>query len=206
MATKLKTVQFWYEFASPYSYLAAMRVNEVAVAYEVRVDWKPFLLGPVFKQQGLNDSPFNVFKAKGAYMWRDMERICNELDIGFKKPSVFPQNGLLAARLALCDEVRPKRVEFSQGVYLMQFVMGYDISNFVNLHSVLENLGLNSKKAFAQSQSNEVKLALRNQTQWAMENGIFGAPMFVCGDGELFWGHDRLEQAVAWGAGSGHKG
>lgn len=113
MASSLKSIEFWYEFASPYSYLAAMRVEEVAIAHGVLVEWKPFLLGPIFKQQGLDNSPFNIFKAKGAYMWRDMERACNELNLSFQKPSRFPQNGLFAARVAMCEEVKMRCPEFS---------------------------------------------------------------------------------------------
>lgn len=80
-----------------------------------------------------------------------------------------------------------------------------DIANFVNIHSILEDMGLDSEKAFAQSESKQVKSALRNQTEQAAQKGIFGAPTFITSDGEMFWGNDRLEQAVAWAAGSGHK-
>lgn len=201
-----KSLEFWYEFASPYSYLAAMRVNDIALAKGVCVSWKPFLLGPIFQQQGLDDSPFNIFKTKGAYMWRDVERVCLEMGLDFTKPDIFPQNGLSAARLALCDEVSPKMVEFTQAVFSLQFGLGMDISDSANLNLILENLGLNSKVAFAQSQSVEVKQALRSQTEQAVEKHIFGAPMFVTNDEEMFWGNDRIEQAVAWARGSGHKG
>ncbi len=200
-----KSIEFWYEFASPYSYLAAMRVEEIAIAHGVLVEWKPFLLGPIFKQQGLEDSPFNIFATKGAYMWRDVERVCKELDLNFRKPPKFPQNGLLAARLAMCEEVKVQCPKFTQAVFSMQFGGGEDISNFVNIQSILEGMGLDSEKAFAQSQSEQVKLALRNQTEQAVQRGVFGAPTFITSDGELFWGNDRLEQAVAWAASSGHK-
>ncbi len=201
-----KRIEFWYEFASPYSYLAAMRVEEIAIARGVLVEWKPFLLGPIFKQQGLEDSPFNIFEVKGAYMWRDVERACKELGLNFRKPPKFPQNGLVAARLAMCEEVKMQCSKFTQVVFSAQFGGGEDISNFVNIQSILEAMDLNSEKAFAQSQSEQVKLALRNQTEQAVQKGVFGAPTFITSDGELFWGNDRLEQAVAWAAGSGHKG
>ena len=98
--TNGRTLEFWYEFASTYSYLASARVDAVATAAGVQVEWRPFLLGPIFKEQGWNDSPFNLYPAKGRYMWRDMERLAAGYELPFRKPSVFPRNGLAAARVA----------------------------------------------------------------------------------------------------------
>ena len=92
------TLDFFFEFASTYSYPAAMRVGELARSAGVRVRWRPFLLGPIFKSQGFDTSPFNVFPAKGRYMWHDLARICENLGLPFRRPEPFPQNGLLAAR------------------------------------------------------------------------------------------------------------
>src|SRR5579871_1913834 len=98
-------IEFWYEFASTYSYPAATRVEKVAGAKGVSVRWRPFLLGPIFGAQGWNDSPFNIYPAKGKNMWRDLERICSDLNIPLKRPPFrFPQNGLKAARIALALE------------------------------------------------------------------------------------------------------
>src|ERR1041385_7871678 len=72
----MPTVEFWYEFASTYSYPAAMRIARKAREADVTVRWRPFLLGPIFGAQGWNDSPFNIYPAKGRNMWRDLERIC----------------------------------------------------------------------------------------------------------------------------------
>ena len=93
-------VDFWFEFGSTYSYPAAMRIVALAAERGVHVSWRPFLLGPVFRHQGWNDSPFNLFPSKGRYMWRDLERICATHQIPFRRPSEFPRNGLLAARVA----------------------------------------------------------------------------------------------------------
>jgi 2-hydroxychromene-2-carboxylate isomerase len=92
---------FWFEFASTYSYLSAMRVQEAADNAGVVVLWQPFLLGPVFGAQGWTTSPFNVYPRKGAYMWRDMARLAAERGLEFRQPEVFPQNGILAARVTL---------------------------------------------------------------------------------------------------------
>jgi 2-hydroxychromene-2-carboxylate isomerase len=93
-------VDFWFEFGSTYSYPAAMRIESLASERHVAVSWRSFLLGPIFGDQGWNDSPFNIYPAKGRYMWRDLERVCDTLDLPFRRPSEFPRNGLLAARVA----------------------------------------------------------------------------------------------------------
>ena len=90
-------LSFWYEFASPYAYLSAHRIADVAEAHGVTLRWRPFLLGPIFQAQGWPDSPFNIYPAKGRYMWRDMERLSERRGLRFKRPDPFPQNGLKAA-------------------------------------------------------------------------------------------------------------
>ena len=93
-------LEFWFEFASTYSHVAAQRIAAVAGAAGVTVVWKPFLLGPIFRKQGWNDSPFNIYPAKGVYMWQDLERQCAKHGVPFRKPSVFPRPSLLATRIA----------------------------------------------------------------------------------------------------------
>jgi hypothetical protein len=100
----MPTIDFWYEFASTYSYPTAMRIENMAADGGIDVRWRPFLLGPIFKAFGWNDSPFNIFAAKGRYMWRDLERLCEADGLPLKLPPVrFPQNGLKAARLERKD-------------------------------------------------------------------------------------------------------
>ena len=94
-------LEFWYEFASTYSYLSAMRIEALATAAGVAVEWKPFLLGPIFKAQGWDTSPFNLYPAKGRYMVRDLQRLAAGRGLRFALPAPFPQNSLAAARLAL---------------------------------------------------------------------------------------------------------
>src|SRR5882762_3402801 len=95
------TVDFWFDFASTYSYVSAMRIAPLAQAGDVRVRFRPFLLGPIFKAQGWTTSPFNLYPAKGRHMWRDLERLCAEFDVPFRRPDPFPQSSLLVARVAL---------------------------------------------------------------------------------------------------------
>src|ERR1700722_14825369 len=94
------TLDFYLEFASTYSYPAAMRIGSLAEAAGVAGRWRPFLLGPIFKAMGWDTSPFNLYPPKGRYMWRDVERICVADGLLFRRPDVFPQSGLTAARLA----------------------------------------------------------------------------------------------------------
>jgi 2-hydroxychromene-2-carboxylate isomerase len=106
----MATAEFWYEFASTYSYPAAMRVAELAGSRGVALAWRPFLLGPIFAAQGWRDSPFNIYPAKGRYMWRDMERICDGMGLPLKRPDPFPQNSLLAAASRWRSKAKSERI------------------------------------------------------------------------------------------------
>jgi 2-hydroxychromene-2-carboxylate isomerase len=192
-----RTLQFWYEFASTYSYPAACRVERLAAASNVQVDWRPFLLGPVFAAQGWNDSPFNVYPVKGRYMWRDLERICARERLAFVRPSRFPRNGLLAARVALIARTDGWAGSFTRAVYHANFAEDREISDVSTLSDILRSLGRDADSVLARAQSTENKDALRRQTDEAVALGIFGAPSFIAGR-ELFWGNDRLEEALEW--------
>lgn len=194
-------ILFWYEFASTYSYPAAMRVERLASQAGVTVNYRPFLLGPIFGAQGWNDSPFNIYPVKGRYMWRDLERICEAEGLPLKLPPVrFPQNGLKAARLALIGETQGWIGAFTRAVYSANFAHQQDISDDAMLAKILSELGVDAQTATVAANTPENKNKLKAQTDEAISRGIFGAPSFTVGD-ELFWGNDRLEQAIAWAAG-----
>ncbi len=190
-------VEFWYEFASTYSYPAAMRVEAAAKAAGVALVWRPFLLGPIFGAQGWNDSPFNIYPAKGKYMWRDMARICEAQGLALKEPVRFPQNGLKAARLALLGQDEDWISEFTRRVYLANFAEQKDISDEAVLSEILSSIGLDAPSLIARSNEQANKGRLKTQTEEAVSKGIFGAPSFLVGN-ELFWGNDRLEAALDW--------
>src|SRR5947199_646063 len=124
----MPALDFFYEFASSYSYIAAMRIAPLAKAAGVAVRWRPFLLGPIFKAQGWDTSPFNLYPAKGRYMVRDCERLCAELGLTFRLPEPFPQSSLLAARAALAALEHGCGEEFSRAVYRAQFAEGRAIA------------------------------------------------------------------------------
>lgn len=186
-------VEFWFEFGSTYSYPAAMRVEEVARERGVALAWRPFLLGPIFRAQGWNDSPFNLYPAKGRYMWRDMERTCASQGIPLRRPSQFPRNGLLAARVTARFEDEPWIPAFVRGVYSANFAADADISDAAVIGDVLRAAGA-PDGTLEQASSDEARSRLRARTDQAVALDLFGAPSFVAG-GELFWGNDRLEQA-----------
>lgn len=190
-------VEFWFEFGSTYSYPAAMRIERLAREHGVAVLWRAFLLGPIFREQGWNDSPFNVYPAKGRYMWRDLERICSRLRIPFQRPSQFPRSGLLAARVACRFPEAAWLPEFVRSMFRANFVYDRDIAAPDVVESCLASLCENPGVVLEEAQTPESKAFLRDQTEAATLRGIFGAPSFVVGD-ELFWGNDRLEEALSW--------
>jgi len=193
----LARLTFWFDFASTYSYLSAARIDPAAQARGVDVDWQPFLLGPIFRTQGWESSPFNLYPAKGRYMWRDMDREAERLSLPpVARPKPFPQNSLIAARIALIGLAAGWGVEFCRRVFVAEFADGKSIEDPAELGRLLEGLGVPPEPVLQQAGSDPIKAQLRAATERAVQIGVFGAPTFVCGDGELFWGNDRLEAAL----------
>jgi 2-hydroxychromene-2-carboxylate isomerase len=194
----LPMLDFWFDFASTYSYPAAMRVRPLADEAGVAVRFRPFLLGPIFKAQGWTTSPFNLFPAKGQNMWRDLERICADAGLPFRRPEPFPQNSVLAARVALVGLARPWGEAFCAAVFEAQFGEGHSISDANAVAEILSRLNVAPDETLSAATSDNNKGKLRAQTEEAQRLGVFGAPTFTTADGELFWGNDRLERALLW--------
>jgi len=190
-------LEFWYEFASTYSYLSAMRIEKVASGAGVSLRWCPFLLGPIFAGQGWETSPFNIYAARGRYMWRDVARRAARHGLSFRKPSVFPRNGLLAARVALVGGEQGWAPEFTRAVFTAAFAEDREIGEQEVISEILRALGREPGDVYARAHAPENKAELRARTEGAEARGIFGAPSFFVGE-ELFWGDDRLEEAIAW--------
>jgi len=191
-------LEFWYDLASNYSYLAAMRVEPMAARAGIDVVWRPFLLGPIFKAQGWNSSPFNLYPVKGRNMVRDMQRMCADRGLPFVLPDPFPANSLTAVRIAFLGEAEGWTARFSRAAFAVEFGEGANIADRATLDNVIARLGLDAVAIIARAQEDSVKDGLRQRTAEAQERGIFGAPSFITDTGELFWGDDRLEQAIAW--------
>jgi 2-hydroxychromene-2-carboxylate isomerase len=191
-------LDFWFDFASTYSYPAALRLRALADETGVAVNFRPFLLGPIFVTQGWNTSPFNLYTAKGRNMWRDLERICADMALPFRPPDPFPQNSLLAARVALVGLSASWGEEFCLEVFRTQFGEGRRIDDAAAIAHILARLDIATEPVLAAAQSDDNKARLRAQTEDAQRRGVFGAPTFTTADGELFWGNDRLERALVW--------
>jgi 2-hydroxychromene-2-carboxylate isomerase len=129
-------------------------------------------------------------------MVRELERLAKDQDVPFRMPSPFPPNSLQAARLAMVGADEGWVVPFTKAVYLAEFRDGSDIADRAVLEGILRGLKLDPAQQFARISTPEVKERLKEQTELAQESGIFGAPSFLVGE-ELFWGNDRLEQALA---------
>lgn len=197
MEARIASAEFWYEFASTYSYPAALRVGALAEERGVGLVWRPFLLGPIFAAQGWPDSPFNIYPAKGRYMWRDLERTCAAMGVPLKRPEPFPQPSLLAARVALALD-GDERVNFSRRVFVAEFGEGSPIGDRATLGALLVDCGVDPAVTFERAGSAANKAQLKAETARAAEIGVIGAPCLVAADGEVFWGNDRLEQGLDW--------
>jgi len=190
-------LQFWYEFASTYSYPCAMRIEGAAKDAGVALEWRPFLLGPIFVAQGWNDSPFNVYPVKGRYMWRDLERVCAKHGVALRRPTTFPRNGLLAARVAQVADDEGWAPDFTRAVYRANFAEDREIGEQDVIVDVIASLGRKPDPVLARAVAPENKERLKRTSEEASRLGLFGAPSFVVGE-EIFWGNDRLEDALAW--------
>lgn len=190
-------LSFWYDFSSSYSYLAAMRMEERAAAAGVAALWTPFLLGPIFAAAGHGGSPNLISAAKAEYMWADIARRAHHRGLAFVKPAVFPQRSVAAGRaaLALPDEARPA---FTRAVFRRTFAEGRDIADLTVLADAAREAGLDADAVVASTSDAEAKAKLFAAVDMAKAHGIFGAPTFITTDGTLFWGDDRLDDALSW--------
>lgn len=195
------TLEIWFEFASTYSYLTVSRAEALLKSRNVDFRWKPFLLGPIFREKGMDNSPFVLDPIKGAHMWRDLERRTQRYGLPFVRPPIFPMNGLRAARITTAALTEPWCGSFIREVFTAQFARGEDISNEAVLADALQRSGADPDHWFERMHDASVKASLREATEQARRNGIFGAPSFTVGE-ELFWGDDRLEDAIDWVLGS----
>jgi 2-hydroxychromene-2-carboxylate isomerase len=190
-----REIEFWFEYGSNYSYLSVMRIEDAARQRGVRIIWKPFLLGPIFRALGMETSPFLQQKEKGAYVWQDMVRQCRKYGLRWTQPSTFPRSGVLPARVTLVGAEQPWIGAFSRAVMELNFALDQDINQPDHLAPILTKLGLPAADILDRAQAEPIKTRLREQTEQARAKGIFGAPTFFVGT-EMFWGNDRLDDAL----------
>jgi 2-hydroxychromene-2-carboxylate isomerase len=193
--TAPREIDFWFDFASNYSYLSMMRIEPAAAKLGVSIEWRPFLLGPVFKAVGWSEPPLVQQKLKGAYVWQDMARECLKYGIPWRRPSTFPRNSVLATRVALFAADRPWMPESCRRVMVRNFGEDGDIASADDLAPVLEEVGVPAEPTLAQAVSEENRQGLRQHTEQALALGVFGGPTFFAGSA-MFWGNDRLDDAL----------
>ena len=191
----MREIEFWFEFASNYSYLSVMRIEAAAAERGVAVRWKPFLLGPIFRSLGWSTSPFVLQKAKGDYVWTDMARQSRKHGLPWQRPTEFPRASLLPARVALVGADQPWMGAYCRRIVSLNFAEDREIDDLQTVAEVLNQLQLPAQTILDAAQSDANKLELRQQTEVAQGKGVFGAPTFFVGD-EMFWGDDRLDDAI----------
>src|SRR5690606_9895543 len=145
-------------------------------------------------------SPLFVHEAKGHYTWRDLERRCRLHGLRFQRPPVFPLPSLRPLRVATLGIGQPWLGEFSRQVMHAGFAEGRAIDSDEVLRPILSGLGLDADALLAGAVSDANKAALRAHTGAAIARGVFGAPTMFAGR-EMFWGDDRVEEALAWARG-----
>lgn len=195
--THRQTLEFWFDLGSNYSYLTAMRIENLASRFEVDVAWKPFLLGPIFQSFGWESSPFVLQKQKGEYTWKDMVRQAHKFGIPWNKPTSFPRRAILPTRVAVAGMDEPWIGDFVRAMMVRNFVEDKDLDSEDAVREVLASINVNADELISRAQTEANKQRLRHATETAASRGVFGAPMFFVGD-EMFWGNDRLEDALAY--------
>jgi 2-hydroxychromene-2-carboxylate isomerase len=155
-------IEFWYDFASTYSHIAAQRIEAVAAEADLPIRWRPFLLGPIFAAQGWGTSPFNLYPGKGRYMWRDMERLSAAHGLPLKRPDPFPANSLTAARVAIQGEAAGWIGPFTKAVFQAEFCEGANISEPDVLRGILTDLDLDASVVLGGSALRERQAAAQD--------------------------------------------
>ena len=189
-------IAIWFDFASPYAFVATKRIRAMPHEKAVLFDWNPFLVGVALraKTNGLSATQLTT-DAEKRYRKNDVARSCEELDIQLRWPSDHPRGSLLAARIAFWAKNFDWQVKFIEAVFDANFVFDQDVGSEGCIASILENIGVVAEPVLQAANDASHKEAFRHHVDTALEIGIFGVPTFVVG-GELFWGNDRLDQAL----------
>ena len=190
-------LEFYFDFASPYGYLASHRIDALAERHGRTVAWKPFMVGAAFKVTG--SGPLVGTPIKGAYAGRDLARTARRLGVPLQFPVGFPHATLAPARayywLAETDAAVAK--DFARAAYHAYFGDGRDVSRPDLTAEIAAAVGAEADALLDAIQRPAIKERLKAATDEAIERGVFGSP-FVFVDDEPFWGHDRLDEVEAW--------
>jgi 2-hydroxychromene-2-carboxylate isomerase len=190
-------IDFYFEFASPYGYLASTQVETLAARHGRAVAWRPIMLGAAFKATGAR--PLMQTPLKGPYLLHDVPRFARLLGVPLRLPPVMPMNSLAASRACLwVEEDDPDRAKrLAKALLHAHWGEGRDLSAPDAVADVAARLGIERAALLAAVADQRIKDRLKQQTEAAIERGVFGSP-FIIVDGEPFWGADRLAQVDAW--------
>ena len=191
-------IDFYFDFSSPYGFLAAQKIEALAEKHGRAVDWHPMLLGVVFKETGA--APLTMVPLKGDYSRRDFERSARYHGIaGFRMPPKFPITSQAPARIVLWAKTRDPAlaVRVLKALYRAFFTEGLDISDADVAASIAAREGLDAAEARAAVDDPAMKEALKREVEQAIARGVFGSP-FIIVDGEPFWGLDRFDHIERW--------
>ncbi len=190
-------IEFYFDFSSPYGYLASTRIDAIAAKHSRSVNWHPILLGVVFRATGA--APLAGVPLKGPYSARDMARTARLMGVPFKLPAKFPIATQAAARLMLWVQATDPHAAraLAGALYRGYFGEGRDLSDAGVCADIAAQCGHEREQALAGLGEAAVKDRLRAEVDAAMARGVFGSPYFIV-DGEPFWGADRLEQVERW--------
>lgn len=190
----LSPIHFYFDFSSPYGYLAAMRINQLAQKYQREVEWHPILLGVVFKTTQC--APLTMVPLKGAYSAHDFVRTARFHSIPFSMPATFPTASQHAARATLWvknQHGNASAAAFAQAIYQAYFVDGLPISELQQVLAIASQSGLDASVLADALTSQELRDQLKAEVDAAIKNAVFGSP-FMLVDDEPFWGFDRFDQ------------
>lgn len=190
-------IDFYFDFSSPYGYLAAMRIDALAGKHQREVNWRPILLGPAFKASG--NAPLINQPLKGAYAKRDFMRTAKFMGVPFKLPAQFPISTHNAARAFYWQQDREPAMakHLAVALYKTYFVEGRDITGAEVVVEIAAHHGVDRNELGAALADPVVKERLKREVDASLAKGVFGSPYIVV-DGEAFWGNDRFEQIDAW--------
>jgi 2-hydroxychromene-2-carboxylate isomerase len=193
----VKPIEFFFDFSSPYGYLASYRIDEIAAEAGRSVTWRPYLLGVAFKSSG--QSPLVSQPMRGPYHLRDMERTARRLNVPLVLPEGFPMATMAAGRAFYWLDAKDpaKARDLAKALYRAAFAQARNITPTEVVATVAGEIGLDKAEVAAAIGSAEAKERLRSETESAIARGIFGSP-FIIADGEPFWGNDRLDDVRAW--------
>jgi 2-hydroxychromene-2-carboxylate isomerase len=189
-------ISFWFTMGSTYTYLTAMRLAQVEKSSGISFRWRPFHLLTILQE--MKHVPFADKPAKMSYMWRDISRRAEMYGIPVRVPAPYPaKQSILANKIALLGCNQGWGPDFVQAAYRRWFQLGEETGSEPNVSSSLREIGQDPDRVLKQAAGDDVNRMLEGETDAARALGVFGSPTFSIGS-ELFWGDDRLEDAVSW--------